>query len=152
LVASAKRDGMRLISVVTGTQSESARASSSQKLLSYGFRYYYTHKLYNKGDVVNTAEVWKGKADKIHIVLPKDIYLTVPRGSENDLQATVHIDEVIKAPILESQELGNIVVTLDDEELLNVPVVALTAIEEAGAFSRMVDSVKLFFGGFFSTQ
>ena len=152
LTASSEREGMRLISVVTGTKSESARASSSQKLLSYGFRYYYTHKLYNKGDIVNTAVVWKGQADKVQIVLPKDIYLTVPRGSENDLQATVHIDEVIKAPISEGQELGNIVVTLDDEELLNVAVVALTAIEEAGAFSRMIDSVKLFFGGLFSTK
>ncbi len=152
LTASSERDGMRLISVVTGTRSESARAAESQKLLSYGFRYYYTHKLYNKGDVVNTAVVWKGQQEELQIGLPKDIYLTVPRGSENDLQATVHIDEVIQAPIVQGQELGNIVVVLDDEELLNVPVVALASIEEAGIFSRMLDSIQLFFGGFFSTK
>jgi serine-type D-Ala-D-Ala carboxypeptidase (penicillin-binding protein 5/6) len=152
LTASSERDGMRLISVVTGTKSESARASSSQKLLSYGFRYYYTHKLYGKGDVVNTAVVWKGQQKEISIGLPNDIYLTVPRGSENDLKATVHIDEVIQAPIVQGQELGNIVVILDEEELLNVPVIALASIEQAGMFSRMLDSVQLFFGGFFSTK
>jgi D-alanyl-D-alanine carboxypeptidase (penicillin-binding protein 5/6) len=152
LTASSERDGMRLVSVVTGTRSESARAAESQKLLSYGFRYYYTHKLYSKGDVVNTAVVWKGQQEEIQIGLTKDIYLTVPRGSENDLQATVHIDEVIQAPVAQGQELGNIVVMLNDEELLNVPVIALASIEEAGIFSRMLDSIQLFFGGIFSTK
>ncbi|EGG94709.1 D-alanyl-D-alanine carboxypeptidase [gamma proteobacterium IMCC1989] len=152
LTASSERDGMRLVSVVTGTRSESARAAESQKLLSYGFRYYYTHKLYSKGDVVNTAVVWKGQQEEIKIGLTNDIYLTVPRGSENDLQATVHIDEVIQAPIVQGQELGNVVVVLDEEELLNVPVIALASIEEAGIFSRMLDSIQLFFGGFFSTK
>jgi D-alanyl-D-alanine carboxypeptidase (penicillin-binding protein 5/6) len=152
LTASSERDGMRLVSVVTGTRSESARAAESQKLLSYGFRYYYTHKLYSKGDVVNTAVVWKGQQEEIQIGLTKDIYLTVPRGSENDLQATVHIDEVIQAPVAQGQELGNIVVVLNDEELLNVPVIALASIEEAGIFSRMLDSIQLFFGGIFSTK
>ncbi|MGS2717212.1 D-alanyl-D-alanine carboxypeptidase family protein [Eionea flava] len=152
LTASSERDGMRLISVVTGTQSESARASSSQKLLSYGFRYYYTHKVYSQGDVVNTSMVWKGQADQVSIVVPNDVYLTVPRGSENDLKATVHIDDVISAPIAQGQELGNVVIALDEEELLNLPVVSAATIEEAGFFSRMIDSIQLFFGGFFSVK
>lgn len=152
LTASSERDGMRLVSVVTGTRSESARASESQKLLSYGFRYYYTHKLYSKGDVVNTAVVWKGQLNEINIGLPNDIYLTVPRGSENDLEATVHIDEVIQAPIFVGQELGNIVVMLDEEELLNTSIVALSSVEEAGFFSRMIDGMRLFFAGFFSSK
>lgn len=152
LTASSERDGMRLISVVTGTKSESARASSSQKLLSYGFRYYYTHKVYSRGDVVNTSAVWKGQEDQVSIVVPEDVYLTVPRGSENDLKATVHIDDVISAPIAQGQELGNVVIALDDEELLNLAVVAAASIEEAGFFSRMIDSIQLFFGGFFSVK
>lgn len=152
LTASSERDGMRLISVVTGTKSESARASSSQKLLSYGFRYYYTHKVYSQGDVVNTAKVWKGQADDIAITVPEDVYLTVPRGSENNLKASVHIDDVISAPITKGQELGHVVITLEDDELLNLPVVAAVAIEEAGFFSRMIDSIKLFFSGFFSVS
>ncbi|ODS24745.1 serine-type D-Ala-D-Ala carboxypeptidase [Candidatus Endobugula sertula] len=148
LVASSKKQDMRLVSVVIGARSESTRASESQKLLSYGFRYYYTHKLYSANDVVNTAVVWKGKSDMVDLGLLKDIYLTIPRGSEGDLVATVHVDQTIEAPITQGQELGNVVVALKDEELLNIPVVALQGVEPAGIFSRMVDSVHLFFNGF----
>ncbi|MFT5116761.1 MAG: D-alanyl-D-alanine carboxypeptidase (penicillin-binding protein 5/6) [Kiritimatiellia bacterium] len=152
LTASSEKDGMRLVSVVTGTLSESARASESQKLLSYGFRYYKTHQLYSKGDVVSDVKVWKGKSDSLALGLAQAVYLTVPRGSEKALLATVNVDEVIQAPIQQGQELGNIIVTLDDEELLNVPVVALAAVEQAGIFARMIDGVSLFFNGFFKAK
>jgi D-alanyl-D-alanine carboxypeptidase (penicillin-binding protein 5/6) len=152
LTASSEKDGMRLVSVVTGTRSESARASESQKLLSYGFRYYKTHQLYSKGDVVSNVKVWKGKSDNLALGLAQAVYLTVPRGSEKELLATVNVDEVIQAPIQQGQELGNIIVTLENEELLNVPVVALSAVEQAGIFARMIDGVSLFFNGFFKAK
>lgn len=152
LAASAKRNDMRLVSVVIGTRSEAARAAESQKLLAYGFRYYQTHKLYSENDVVNTAKVWKGTSDTVELALPKDIYLTIPRGSEKQLIATVNVDQVIEAPIQAGQELGNIVVTLDDEELLNIPAVALNGVEQAGFFVRMIDGVSLFFNGFFKAN
>jgi D-alanyl-D-alanine carboxypeptidase (penicillin-binding protein 5/6) len=151
LTASSEKDGMRLVSVVIGTRSESARASESQKLLSYGFRYYSTHKLYSENDVVSTVKVWKGTSDTLQLVLPKDIYLTVPRGSEKDIVATVHVDQVIQAPISQGQELGNVVITLNEEELFNIPAVALSNIEQAGIFSRLSDGVQLFFNGFFKS-
>ena len=149
LVASSKKNDMRLVSVVMGTRSEAARASESQKLLAYGFRYYHTHKLYNQNDAINTTTVWKGQQDTIDIGLARDVYLTIPRGSEKQLEATIHIDKVITAPVNKGQELGHVVVTLEEEELLNIPVVALADIEPAGFFSRMADGVQLFFQGFF---
>lgn len=152
LAASAKRNDMRLLSVVIGTRSESARAAESQKLLAYGFRYYQTHKLYSENDVVNTAKVWKGTSDTVELALPKDIYLTIPRGSEKQLVATVNVDQVIEAPIQAGQELGNIVVTLDDEELLNIPAVALNGVEQSGFFARIIDGISLFFNGFFKAD
>ena len=145
LVASSEKEGMRLISVVLGTVSDSARAAESQKLLSYGFRYYHTHKLYEKSAVISQAEVWKGQVDQLQLGVANNIYLTIPRGSEDDLVATANVDEVIEAPIVAGQELGNIVVTLDGEELLNTPLVALSAVEQAGLFSRILDSIALFF-------
>jgi len=145
LVASSDREGMRLISVVMGTKSDEARASESQKLLAYGFRYYHTHKLYSAREVITQSPVWKGQADSIDLGVLEDVYLTVPRGSENDLVAKASIDEVIQAPITKDQSLGLMRVTLDDEELLNVPLHALATIEPAGFMSRMSDSVKLFF-------
>lgn len=152
LTASSEKDGMRLVSVVIGTRSESARASESQKLLSYGFRYYQTHKLYSQDDVLSTVKVWKGMSDSVELTLPKDIYLTIPRGSEKDLVATVHVDQDIEAPITQGQELGNVVITLEEEELFNVPVVASSPIEQAGIFARMIDSLRLFFNSFFKAQ
>ncbi len=149
LVASSKKDSMRLISVLMGTRSEAARAAESKKLLAYGFRYFHTHKLYSKNDVVNNAEVWKGKNDTVALGLGDDVYLTVARGTESDLIATVNVDSVIEAPVQKGQELGNIIVTLGDEILLNVPVVSLTAVEQSGMFSRMIDSVHLFFNQLF---
>jgi len=152
LTASAEKDGMRLISVVTGTRSENARAAESQKLLSYGFRYYQTLKLYSQGDAVNTVKVWKGQSDSVDLGLLDNVYLTIPRGSEKSLVATINVDSTIKAPLQQGQELGNIVVTLDDEELVNVPVVALSSIEAAGFFSRTADGISLFFNRFFQTS
>ena len=80
LVASAKRDGMRLISVVLGTKDEEARARESQKLLSYAFRYYRTHKLYENDAVLNTAKVWSGTRDQLRMGVTESLSVTIPRG------------------------------------------------------------------------
>lgn len=145
LVASSEKDGMRLISVVMGTDSDAARAAESQKLLAYGFRYYHTHKLYSAGEVITESPIWKGKADSINLGVLEDVYLTVPRGSEDNLIAKASIDEVIEAPVVKDQNLGLMRVTLNEEELLSVPLHALAPVESAGLMSRMSDSVTLFF-------
>lgn len=152
LVASSKKNGMRLISVVMGTRSKAARASETQKLLSYGFRYYQTHKLYNKEEELNVAKLWKGKAQTIALGITKDVYLTIPKGSKKDLLATMNVDKTIEAPISQGQELGNIVVTLVDEELVNIPVVALESVEQAGFFTRISHGFQLFFKRFFKAS
>jgi D-alanyl-D-alanine carboxypeptidase (penicillin-binding protein 5/6) len=145
LVASSEREGMRLISVVLGAKSDESRAVESQKLLSYGFRYYQTHKLYGKKDVISQARIWKGKVDSLALGVSKDLYLTIPRGSEDSLVATASVDQIIEAPIVIGQELGSVSVTLDGETLLNTPLVAMATIEKAGLFSRIVDAITLFF-------
>ncbi len=150
LVSSAKKNGMRLIAVVMGTRSEEARAAESQKLLSYGFRYYTTHQLYTANQVLSTPPVWGGLAKEVSLTPGDKIFLTIPRGSEDELDAQMHIDQVIKAPITKGQELGNITVKLDGETLLDVPLVALENVEEAGFFARLWDDIKLFFIGLFS--
>ncbi len=149
LVASAKRDGMRLISVVMGTRSDKARAQESQKLLAYGFRYFQTHKLYSAGDQLAESRVWAGQSGQVGLGLANDVYLTIPRGTADELKAEMHIDEVIKAPFAAGQELGNLTVTLDDEQLVDVPLVAITGVEQAGFFARIWDMIVLFFLGLF---
>ncbi len=145
LVSSARKNGMRLVSVVMGTRSESARAAESQKLLAYGFRYYQTHKLYGGGDVLNRSRVWSGASEEVALGVSDDIYLTIPRGAQDNLQAEMHIDEVIKAPLKQGQELGNITVHLDGELLLDVPLIAQQVVEKAGFFASLWDSIRLFF-------
>ena len=145
LVASAKRDGMRLISVVLGTKDEEARARESQKLLSYAFRYYRTHKLYESGVMLNTTKVWSCVKDQLKIGINESLSVTIPRGQADKLQATMDVDRVIKAPIEKGQELGQVRVTLDGELVTEVPLVALEAIPEAGLLKRIWHAILLFF-------
>ncbi|MGQ9425072.1 D-alanyl-D-alanine carboxypeptidase family protein [Gilvimarinus sp. F26214L] len=150
LVSSSKKDDMRLIAVVMGARSEDSRAAESQKLLTYGFRYFQTHRLYSPADEISSVRVWQGLAENLPLGVAEDIFLTIPRGAQSSLKATMHIDEVIKAPIAAGQELGNVTVELNGEQLLDVPLVAQDAIERAGFFARIWDSLKLFFMDLFS--
>ncbi|WP_111641334.1 D-alanyl-D-alanine carboxypeptidase family protein [Marinimicrobium alkaliphilum] len=150
LVASAQRQDMRLISVVMGTSSAEARAVETQKLLAYGFRYYETKGFYDAGDTLTTRRVWSGRANEIDLTVAEDIRLTIPRGSERDLKATMTFEDVIRAPIEAGQRLGTLTVELHDEMLAEVPLIALQDVERAGFFARIVDSIKLFFRRLFS--
>lgn len=145
LVASAKQGDMRLVSVVMGTASEQARAVESQKLLSFGFRNFESKRLYEAGSVLEKSRVWKGITDQVDIGVMEAVVMTLPRGSQDKLQAQVAIEKIIEAPIAQGQALGTLTVTLDGKTILNQPVVALNAVEQGGFFTRLWDSIKLFF-------
>ena len=149
LVASAKKDGMRLISVVLGTRSEEARARETQKLLNYGFRYFETLSLYEAGSELTRNRVWKGVSDQVSLGVIDDIVITVPRGSRKQVKANLEVDSIIEAPIEQGQVLGQLQITLNDELLMEKPLVALKPVEEAGFFARLWDAIKLFFIGLF---
>lgn len=150
LVASAKRNDMRLISVVMGTKSDEARTQESQKLLAYGFRYFDTRKLYEKYEPLNTSKVWSGAEDEVQLGLEHDLSVTIPRGREGDLKASLEIDPVIKAPVQAGQSYGRLVIRLDDKEVAEKPLVALQNVEQGGFFKRIWDSIVLFVMGLFS--
>ncbi len=145
LVASSERDGMRLVSVVMGTSSEAGRATESQKLLTYGFRYYETVDLYGGGDALKKVRVWGGTHDSIDLGLAAGISLTIPRGARDSLKANMQIDAEIHAPLVNGQELGTLTVSTGSSETLSRPLVALNAVSPAGFFSRMWDALSLFF-------
>ena len=148
LVTSAQRNGMRLISVVMGANSEGSRAQESQKLLSYGFRYYETTMVYSAGDVLQADNrVWFGKENTVNLVVDQDIYLTYPRGASELLDAKVHIDAVIRAPLTSTAELGKLTVAYLGEQLLEVPLSADHPVQEAGFFARLWDHLMLFIQG-----
>jgi D-alanyl-D-alanine carboxypeptidase (penicillin-binding protein 5/6) len=144
LVSSAKRNGMRLISVVMGAKSQSAREVESQKLLSYGFRYFETHQLYSTGDALTATKIWAGAGDSLSLGVERDIHLTIPRGKHKDIEAVMDLAEFIKAPVSAGNEYGELVIRLDGEELLREPLFALESIEQGGIFKRLWDAIVLF--------
>ncbi|WP_394178912.1 D-alanyl-D-alanine carboxypeptidase family protein [Marinomonas posidonica] len=149
LAASAVRNGTRLITVVMGTKSDQARATESQKLLDYGFRYYETRKLYSRGQVVNNAKVWGGSQSNVKVGFAEDVLVTIPRQQGDSLPATLDMMEEITAPIAVGDVLGKVIVGTEGNILLEQPVVALEAVEEGGFFKRMFDKIRLFFANLF---
>ena len=148
LATSAMRNGMRLINVVMGTESEKARADESQKLLNYGFRFFETHKLYNAGDERIKSEIWKGEQEDISIGLAEDLFITIPKGSYDKLQANVDLPNLLTAPIPQGAQLGTLKIELNGEVLMQKPLVALQTAEQAGWWSRSMDGIGLWFKSF----
>lgn len=150
LVASAEQEGMRLITVVMGTSSDEARSQETQKLLTYGFRYFQTAQVHDAGAELYSARVWAGTDTEIALGLEDDLKLTIARGAERSLRTVLNIDPVIKAPIEVGQVLGELVVRDGDEELARRPLLALEAVEPSGFMSRLWDNILLFFYSLFS--
>ncbi len=145
LVASAERDGMRLITVVMGTDTMQARATESQKLLTWGFRYYETREVYSAGAQLAEQQVWKGVADQAMIGIDRDLVLTLPRGDADAVQAEISVDPILEAPLALGQQVGLLKVSYRGETLAEVPLVVQQEVESAGFFGRFWDGLLLFF-------
>lgn len=150
LVASAVRDGMRLISVVFGTNSEQSRAAETQKLLTYGFRFFETRTFYQQGAELAKSRVWKGQQEQVSAGLAKDLTLTMPRGQLEKLQAGMTFNPELTAPIQQGDVIGKVEVKLNDEVLHSTDLIALQTIEEGGLLRRFWDSIRLFFFNLFN--
>lgn len=150
LVASAVRDNQRLIAVVFGTNSEQARAAETQKLLTYGFRFFETKTFYQKGAELAKAQVWKGTAREVKAGLANDLTMTLPKGQLQKLQAAMTLSPQLVAPIKQGDVIGKVEVKLDDKVVHSADLVALEAVEEGGFFRRLWDSIRLFFFGLFN--
>jgi D-alanyl-D-alanine carboxypeptidase (penicillin-binding protein 5/6) len=145
LVSSAQRDGMRLIAVVLGTKSASARTRDSQALLNYGFRFYETRLLYPAGDSVAAARVWKGNLETTDVGLHDDLYVTIPRGRYEQLEAQVELPDRLIAPVDRSTRLGKVRVHLDQRTVAEANLFALRPIDEGSLWQVAKDSILLWF-------
>lgn len=152
LAASAKRDGMRLVSAVMGSSSESSRASESQTLLNYGFRFFETVQLYEAGTELAKARVWKGLSEEVALGLSAPLFVTIPRGRYDDLEAQVSMDPQLSAPLDDGQVVGSIRVELGDELIANRDLITLSAVEQAGFFGSTWDSMKLWMNDLFDDK
>jgi len=145
LVTSAQRDGMRLVSVVIGTRSEKARENSSQALLNYGFSFYETRKLHDAGTSLQQVEVWKAAESPIDAGLRENLYVTVPRGETGGVKSMITVQPQLIAPVAATSAIGELRVQLGDEVIATRPLYPLKDVAEGGLWTRMVDSVLLWF-------
>jgi D-alanyl-D-alanine carboxypeptidase (penicillin-binding protein 5/6) len=145
LVASAKRDEHRLISVMIGAATEKLRNSESQRLLNYGFQNFETIKLYAKDQSVSDKDIWKGTSHHLNIGFLTDRYVTIPKGQRGALKATLETRQPMLAPFNRGQQVGTLHLKLNDKPYLELPVVALDDIPLANVFSRGVDNIRLLF-------
>jgi serine-type D-Ala-D-Ala carboxypeptidase (penicillin-binding protein 5/6) len=141
LVSSAKRDDMRLLSVVMGSPTPNARAEASLALMNYGFRFYESHKLYPADEPVETFRVWMGSQKTLAVGPETHVYATFQRGRYDQLAARIEKSDVPNAPIERGTQVGSIVVTLAGEEINRVPLVALEEIARGNLWQRLIGSV-----------
>ena len=145
LVASAKQDGMRLVSSLMGSKSEDSRLSETQSLLRYGFRFFETNRLYEGGAPISKVRVWQGESEELDMGITDDLYVTVPRGQFNKLDTGIVVEEQILAPVGAGQQLGVVSVSLDGEAIAERPLVALDEMAQGSLWRRFSDYVKLWF-------
>jgi len=143
LVASSKRNGRRLLSVLLGSTSESTRAQESQKLLNWGFQFFDAVRLYAAGAPVKEVEVWKGERDRLKAGFRADMMVAVPRGEASKLKAELLSQSPLVAPVAEGDRVGVLRVTLDGKPVGEYPVVALESVPLAGFFGRAWDTLRL---------
>lgn len=141
LVGSAKRDDMRLVSVVMGSPSPNARAEASLALLNFGFRYYDSRRLYPAEEPVERLRIWMGDQDSLPVGPGSDVFASFQRGRYGELAAQLEKSGTVTAPISRGTRVGDLVVTLAGEEINRVPVVALQDIGEGTLWQRARDSI-----------
>lgn len=143
LVASAQREGMRLISVVMGSSGEKRRADDSQALLNYGFRFFESHQLYAADQALAEPQIWKSELETLPLGLSEPLQLTVARGKYEQIKALIDIPKPLVGPFEQGQQVGTLRLELDGETLVERPLVALSAAPEAGFFGRTWDGLML---------
>ena len=145
LIASARRENRRLLSVVVGASSDAARATESQKLLNYGFQFFETVKLYPANQTVSALRIYKGTSSEVKAGFPSDFYVTVPRGTSKRIQAQIITQQPLLAPVKRGQSLGTLRLTSDGATVGDYPLLALENVEVAGILGRGWDNILLMF-------
>lgn len=143
LVSSAKHENMRLLAVVLGSPTETARADDSERLINYGFRFFETHQLYKPGAAITELSLYKGQTDKISIGVNEAQYVTIPSGQYQRLSVTTKVPKYVEAPLKKGDKIGELVVKFDNNIIANQPLYALQDAATGGFVTRMKDSVRL---------
>lgn len=150
LVGSAKKDGMRLISVVMGEPNDLGRTEDSIRLLTYGFRFFETHKLYNKTTPLTVAAVYQGQKAEIPFGITEDLYVTIPTGQYKRMQTVLVLPSPLKAPIVKGRSYGTLKINIGNQLIATKSLIALDDSLQGGILRRATDSVKFTIHKYFS--
>lgn len=150
LVSSAIKNGMRLISVIMGAPSDLIRTEDSIRLLTFGFRFYETHKLYTAGQSIYQARIWKGESKETPLGVTKDFYVTMPTGQYKNIQTKIQLNDPLKAPIKKGSVYGTVSVILGNQILASESLVALKDNASGGFWRNLIDAIQFSFNKLFS--
>jgi D-alanyl-D-alanine carboxypeptidase (penicillin-binding protein 5/6) len=145
LVASARREGMRLVSAVLGTESMRAREDANAALLNYGFNFFETRRLYAAGEPLTTARVWKGKEPAVGLALQRDLYVTGQRGQPGNVRAEFELPERLVAPLAATTPIGKAHIVVDGATIATHDLYPAADVPAGGLFRRAIDTVRLWF-------
>lgn len=145
LISSAKKDNMRLISIVTGSTKEDARISASQKLLNYGFRFFETKLVHKANTEITNMRVWKGDTERLSLGVTENLYVTTSKGSRNKIKSNIKVEAMIEAPVADGATYGQVNVMLGSKQLASQELVALASVNEGSIWRKLVDNIQLMF-------
>ncbi len=145
LIATAKRNNHRLLSVVLGSTSDNLRSTESQRLLNYGYQDFEIFYLYKKNAAISNIRLWKGTENTVKVGIREGLTITLPKGQRAVLKATIETQQPLLAPISAGQRIGVLRLTLDGKPYLEYPLVALEPVALVNIFSRGIDSIRMIF-------
>ena len=143
LIASANRNGMRLLSVILGAPTDADRSQYSESLLNYGYHFFETHKIYTANQILKTLPVYYGKTKTVSVGVLHDVYLTVPVGQYATVSEVLNIKTPLHAPVQKNQVLGMSLIKVKSKTILSESLVALDSVQKGGLFTRLISWVKL---------
>jgi serine-type D-Ala-D-Ala carboxypeptidase (penicillin-binding protein 5/6) len=148
LIATAKRDfpnlpGRRVLAIVLGATSESVRTDEAQKLLNWGYTAFEDIKLFDADQAVATPEIWKGSQPTVKLGRTRAVVVAVPAGAAARVKTQVSRPDPLVAPLVKGQQVGVLKVSSGDQALLDIPLVALETVDQAGVLGRAWDAIRL---------
>jgi D-alanyl-D-alanine carboxypeptidase (penicillin-binding protein 5/6) len=143
LIATAKREKLRLIAVVMGAASEQARVNDATALLNFGSNFFESRKLFAALAAIDDLKVWKGAQSTVPVGSLNDVYITVPKTTAEDLETLVRADTPLVAPIPDRLPAGTLKVVDNDQTLASIPLYTLSSVPEGNIFRRAIDSAKM---------
>lgn len=151
LVSSAKHNTMRLLAVVLGAPTETARSDDSERLINYGFRFFETHELYKAGATITSLPLYKGQTNTLPIGLTSPQYITIPNGQYQRLSINTKVPKYVQAPLKKGDQIGELIIQFDHEVIATRPLYALQDAPAGGVFTRMKDALRLLFKRWFGS-